>query len=134
MKRIILLVCVVLILLMFTGCKKGSYALIKTNQGDILVQLTPETTPETVANFIGLAEGTKEWTDPKSGQKVKKPFYDGLIFHRVINDFMIQGAVLLEQEQADPDTSLKMNAMNRVKKSQELLIPKKKQEQYFLRF
>ncbi len=91
MKRIILLVCVVLILLMFTGCKKGSYALIKTNQGDILVQLTPETTPETVANFIGLAEGTKEWTDPKSGQKVKKPFYDGLIFHRVINDFMIQG-------------------------------------------
>jgi peptidyl-prolyl cis-trans isomerase A (cyclophilin A) len=44
-----------------------------------------------VANFTGLAEGTKEWTDPKSGQKVKRPLYDGLVFHRVIEGFMIQG-------------------------------------------
>jgi peptidyl-prolyl cis-trans isomerase A (cyclophilin A) len=44
-----------------------------------------------VANFVGLAEGTKEWTDPKSGQRVKRPYYDGLVFHRVIAGFMIQG-------------------------------------------
>ena len=47
--------------------------------------------PNTVANFAGLAEGTKEFTDPKTGQKTKRPFYDGLVFHRVIADFMIQG-------------------------------------------
>src|ERR671910_667608 len=47
--------------------------------------------PNTAANFTGLAEGTKEWTDPKTRQKVKRPFYDGLIFHRVIDGFMLQG-------------------------------------------
>ena len=47
--------------------------------------------PNTVANFAGLAEGTKEFTDPKTGQKAKRPFYDGLVFHRVIEGFMIQG-------------------------------------------
>ena len=47
--------------------------------------------PNTVANFVGLAEGTKEFTDPKSGQKAKRPYYDGLTFHRVIPQFMIQG-------------------------------------------
>ena len=67
------------------------FALIKTSKGDIKVQLTPDKTPVTVDNFVGLAEGTKEWTDPKSGEKVKKKYYDGLIFHRVINDFMLQG-------------------------------------------
>ena len=45
----------------------------------------------TVANFVGLAAGTKEWTDPKSGQKVTRPYYNGLVFHRVIEGFMIQG-------------------------------------------
>ena len=44
-----------------------------------------------MANFVGLADGTKEWTDPKTGAKVSRPFYDGLIFHRVIAGFMIQG-------------------------------------------
>ena len=47
--------------------------------------------PKTVENFAGLAEGTKEFTDPKTGQKTTRPFYDGLVFHRVIADFMIQG-------------------------------------------
>jgi len=47
--------------------------------------------PTTVANFVGLAEGTREFVDPKNGQRVKRPFYDGLVFHRVIEDFMIQG-------------------------------------------
>jgi len=47
--------------------------------------------PKTVENFVGLAEGTKEFLDPKTRQKTRRPFYDGLIFHRVIPDFMIQG-------------------------------------------
>jgi peptidyl-prolyl cis-trans isomerase A (cyclophilin A) len=62
-----------------------------TSEGNFTVRLHDADAPNTVANFVGLAEGTKEWTDPKSGQKVKRPFYDGLIFHRVIDGFMIQG-------------------------------------------
>jgi len=64
---------------------------IRTELGDITVELWPNIAPKTVDNFVGLADGTKEWTDYKTGQKVKKPFYDGLSFHRVIDDFMIQG-------------------------------------------
>jgi peptidyl-prolyl cis-trans isomerase A (cyclophilin A) len=70
--------------------EKGTYARFDTSMGEIVVRLF-EDTPETTANFIGLAEGTKEWADPRTGAKVKKPFYDGLIFHRVISDFMLQG-------------------------------------------
>jgi peptidyl-prolyl cis-trans isomerase A (cyclophilin A) len=66
-------------------------AIFETNKGTFKVQLFPDKAPKTVENFVGLAEGTKEWTDPKSGKKVKKPFYDGLKFHRVIPNFMIQG-------------------------------------------
>jgi len=65
--------------------------LISTTQGDIYVELFADAAPETVANFIGLAEGTKEFTDPTTRKKVKRPFYDGLIFHRIIKNFMIQG-------------------------------------------
>ena len=64
---------------------------IKTSLGDIEVELFDQKAPKTVANFMGLAEGTKEFVDSKTGKKVKRPFYDGLIFHRVIKDFMIQG-------------------------------------------
>lgn len=63
----------------------------KDINGTIEIELLKEIAPVTVDNFIGLANGTKEWTDPKTNQKVKKPYYDGLIFHRVIADFMIQG-------------------------------------------
>jgi peptidyl-prolyl cis-trans isomerase A (cyclophilin A) len=62
-----------------------------TSEGSFTIRLFDEDAPNTVANFVGLAEGTKEWTDPKSGQKVMRPFYDGLIFHRIIDGFMIQG-------------------------------------------
>jgi len=62
-----------------------------TTEGAFTVELFEKDAPKTVANFVGLADGTKEWTDPKSGAKMKKPFYDGLIFHRVIPNFMIQG-------------------------------------------
>src|SRR5437763_15429631 len=72
--------------------KKGPvYATLKTSMGDIVIQLFEDKAPKTVANFIGLASGTKEWTDPKTGEKVKKPLYNGTIFHRVIPGFMIQG-------------------------------------------
>jgi len=76
-----------------TKDKKGKdmIAVFETNKGTFKVKLFPEFAPKTVENFVGLAEGTKEWTDPKSGNKVKKPFYDGLKFHRVIPNFMIQG-------------------------------------------
>jgi len=66
-------------------------ATIETSMGTIEVQLFDKETPITVANFTGLATGTKEYTDPKTGQKKKSNFYDGLIFHRVIPNFMIQG-------------------------------------------
>jgi len=72
--------------------KKGPvYATMKTSMGDIVLVLFEDKAPKTVANFVGLASGTKEWTDPKTGQKVKRPLYNGTIFHRVIPDFMIQG-------------------------------------------
>jgi peptidyl-prolyl cis-trans isomerase A (cyclophilin A) len=61
-----------------------------TSEGSLSVRLFEEEVPNTVANFVGLAEGTKEFTDPK-GQQAKRPFFDGLIFHRVIDGFMIQG-------------------------------------------
>jgi peptidyl-prolyl cis-trans isomerase A (cyclophilin A) len=72
--------------------KKGPlYATLKTSMGDIVIQLFDDKAPKTVANFVGLASGTKEWTDPKTGEKVKRPLYNGTIFHRVIPGFMIQG-------------------------------------------
>jgi len=69
----------------------GTYAILETSQGSIVCKLYEKEAPKTVANFVGLAEGTTEFTDPRSGQKVKRPFFDGLAFHRVIPDFMIQG-------------------------------------------
>ena len=66
-------------------------ATFDTSEGTFKVKLFDDKAPNTVANFVGLAEGTKEWADPKTGEKVKRPFYDGLIFHRVIDGFMIQG-------------------------------------------
>lgn len=67
------------------------HAIIETNHGSIKIELFPNHAPKTVANFVGLADGSKEWADPKTGEKVSKPFYDGLIFHRIIENFMIQG-------------------------------------------
>jgi len=85
--------------------KKGGgkvYAHFTTSLGKFTVELFEKDAPKTVANFVGLAEGTKEWTDPKTGAKVKKPFYNGLIFHRVIPDFMIQGGDPLGTGSGDP--------------------------------
>lgn len=71
--------------------KPGLYAIFHTSKGAITCLLYEEEAPKTIDNFVGLANGTKEWSDPKTGQKVKRRLYDGLIFHRVIPDFMIQG-------------------------------------------
>jgi peptidyl-prolyl cis-trans isomerase A (cyclophilin A) len=67
------------------------YATLQTTLGDIRVQLFPNHAPKTVANFTELAEGTREWTDPRTGTRAATPLYDGTIFHRVISGFMIQG-------------------------------------------
>jgi cyclophilin family peptidyl-prolyl cis-trans isomerase len=77
-------------------------ATIHTNHGDVEVELFEERAPNTVANFVGLAEGTDDWDseiepgtgaweDPESGEKRTDPLYDGVVFHRIIADFMIQG-------------------------------------------
>src|SRR6188472_3310292 len=75
----------------------ATYAKFDTTEGSFTVKLFEAEAPNTVANFVGLAEGTKEWTDPKTHEKVTKPFYDGIIFHRVIEGFMIQGGDPLGQ-------------------------------------
>lgn len=67
------------------------HAVFETSKGNITCVLYPKQAPKTVENFIGLAKGTKEWIDPRTGEKVKVPLYDGTIFHRVIPKFMIQG-------------------------------------------
>ena len=64
---------------------------LHTNQGDIRVTLLPNHAPKTVANFVGLAEGTREYSEPNAKGERSGPFYDGSIFHRVIGGFMIQG-------------------------------------------
>jgi len=69
----------------------GIYAIIKTNMGDMTCKLYFEQAPVTVASFVGLAEGTIEFTDPKTKSPAKRPYFNGLIFHRIIKDFMIQG-------------------------------------------
>lgn len=67
------------------------YATFRTSMGDMVAELEWEKAPKTVENFVGLAEGTKEWTNPRTREKSKTPFYNGTVFHRVIPEFMIQG-------------------------------------------
>jgi len=62
-----------------------------TSEGSFTVRLMPEHAPMTVENFVGLAKGSKEWTDPRNGATSSGPYYDGTLFHRVIDNFMIQG-------------------------------------------
>lgn len=71
--------------------KPGIYAEFETSMGKITCRLFPDRAPKTVGNFTGLAKGTLEFTDPATRQKTKRQFYDGLTFHRVIPNFMIQG-------------------------------------------
>jgi peptidyl-prolyl cis-trans isomerase A (cyclophilin A) len=70
---------------------KELFAKFDTSEGVIVVKLYSKDAPKTVENFVGLATGEKDWTDPKTGEAAKRPLYDGTIFHRCIADFMIQG-------------------------------------------
>ena len=67
------------------------YATLTTSLGPIRVQLFPNHAPKTVQNFVGLADGSREWTDPRTGKKGAGSLYAGTVFHRVIRGFMIQG-------------------------------------------
>ncbi len=84
-----------------------TYATLKTNNGDIVVQLFPNHAPKTVENFVGLADGSKEYEDPQTGQKTTGRFYDGLGFHRIIPNFMIQGGCPLGTGTGGPGYTFK---------------------------
>jgi peptidyl-prolyl cis-trans isomerase A (cyclophilin A) len=73
-----------------------------TTEGNFTIQLHEQEAPKTVANFVGLAEGTKEWTDPRTGKKGAGGYYNGTVFHRVIDGFMIQGGDPLGQGTGGP--------------------------------
>lgn len=91
-----------------TPSAQGNIAILKTTLGDITIELFADKSPQTVANFIGLANGTKEWIDPKTNQKVVgKSLYAGTIFHRVIDGFMIQGGDPLGQGIGGPGYKFK---------------------------
>jgi peptidyl-prolyl cis-trans isomerase A (cyclophilin A) len=74
-----------------TKLKPGLYAHFDTTEGNFTIQLFEHEAPKTVANFVELAEGKKQWTNPRTGERTSRPFYNGLIFHRIIDGFMIQG-------------------------------------------
>ncbi len=86
------------------GVKPGEklFATFETSMGTLVAELFWEKAPNTVTNFVQLAEGKKEWLDPRTNQKSTKPLYDGTIFHRVIPDFMIQGGDPLGQGTGGP--------------------------------
>ena len=78
------------------------YATLHTTMGDIKIQLFESQAPKTVANFVGLATGKRSWTDTNTFEPTNKPFYDGLIFHRIIPGFMIQGGCPIGQGTGGP--------------------------------
>ena len=78
------------------------FATLHTSAGDIRLELLENHAPKTVANFTGLATGSKTWTDPRTGAERNDPLYEGVIFHRVIDDFMIQGGDPLGTGTGDP--------------------------------
>lgn len=90
-----------------TETSPNPVVLMKTSQGNMRIELWPDAAPDTVKNFIDLAEGNKTFKDAKTGEDVKKPFYDGLTFHRVIKDFMIQGGCPLGTGTGDPGYKFK---------------------------
>ncbi len=116
MKNTIKTILVIIILLVSTipnlfseqkELESNPVAVMDTTMGTIEIELFQHAAPETVANFIGLAEGTKSYIDPNSGMEVKGKYYDGLIFHRVIKNFMIQGGDPLGNGTGNPGFTFK---------------------------
>jgi peptidyl-prolyl cis-trans isomerase B (cyclophilin B) len=89
---------------------------IETSKGEIVLELFEKDAPGTVDNFVGLATGTKEFTDPKTGKKTKRNYYDGLSFHRVIPNFMIQGGCPLGTGSGGPGYTIKDEVANNARK------------------
>lgn len=106
MKNLLITLSVILTGILSAEETKNPIVTMETNHGNVTIELLEKSAPETVKNFIGLAQGTKEFTDT-AGNKVKKPFYDGLIFHRVIDDFMIQGGCPLGTGSGKPGYKFK---------------------------
>ena len=84
-----------------------TYATLKTNRGDIVIHLFPNHAPKTVENFVGLAQGTQDYQVPETGKKSPDKFYDGLGFHRIIENFMIQGGCPLGTGTGGPGYTFK---------------------------
>jgi peptidyl-prolyl cis-trans isomerase A (cyclophilin A) len=84
-----------------------TYATLKTNRGDIVIHLFPNHAPKTVENFVGLAEGSRDYQVRETGKKSPEPFYDGLAFHRIIDNFMIQGGCPLGTGTGGPGYTFK---------------------------
>ena len=103
----------ILVLLMVCGAvaaaltNDGMYATVQTTMGDVCFELYYTNTPRTVANFVSLAEGTRPWIDPRTTFVSNEPYYDGIIFHRVVTNFMIQGGCPLGNGTAGPGYSFK---------------------------
>jgi len=91
-------------LALFAACgrPKGPYAVFETSKGRIVARLYASRAPKTVEHMRALAEGTKPWKDPKTGQAVLRPLYDGTVFHRVVPGFMIQGGDPAGTGEGDP--------------------------------
>jgi len=106
MKKLIITLCIAFAGILNAQEAKNPVVTMVTNHGNVTIELLQKSAPLTVKNFLGLAQGTQEWIDAK-GNKVKKPFYDGLIFHRVINDFMIQGGCPLGTGSGKPGYKFK---------------------------
>jgi len=107
MRRITLLATAITLGGLMSAQAANHTAVIETSKGTITCQLFDDQAPATVANFIGLATGAKEWKDPETGQMKKSKFYNGLTFHRVIPNFMIQGGDPLGTGTGGPGYSFK---------------------------
>jgi len=90
----------------------------ETDKGEIVAELYDKDAPGTVDNFVGLASGTKEFTDPKTGQKTKRAYYDGLTFHRVVPNFVIQGGCPLGTGTGGPGYKIKCETAGNPRKHQ----------------
>ena len=90
-------------------------ATLRTNRGNVVVRLYPDQAPKTVRNFVELAEGSREWTNPATSAKSQGKLYDGTIFHRVIPDFMIQGGDPMGTGTGDPGYAFKNETSNHLK-------------------